>query len=100
MEELLCLLGVAVVVITTISQVMVPVLLRKPTFPLFRRETQLNKEELDLERRKKEAQKRLRIAEMEKEAVELELKAELARNAILEEQLQENDYETKPTQKR
>lgn len=101
MEEILCLFGVVVFTITTVSQVMIPVMFKKPTFPLFRRESQLNKEKAEIERRKEEAKERLRLAELEKETVELELKADIARNSILEDQLIEDQdaYESKQTQK-
>ena len=66
-----------VVSLLLIIQVIIPIAFGEKIFPSFRSN--------DVEKRKRIAMEKLRIAQLKKEAVELEVKAEIEENSILNE---------------
>lgn len=71
-----------------ITQIILPVLINRPLFFMFRR-SKLSEEKAALLLRNREAREQLRLAGLRAETIRLEVKAEVIRNSALDEELAE-----------
>lgn len=78
-----------------LTQVMIPVIIDKPIFWLFRSKNKLDAKRAQLEQRKIDAEKELQLAKLEAETARLEVKAEIAKHSILDEEIEEEIFDRK-----
>lgn len=72
-------------------QILIPWIFDRPILPWWQNR-KIKKSQIQLLQRKKEAEEKVRLAQLEAEAVELEVDAEITRSSILDEVVTKNNH--------